>query len=232
MKVEVSFDDLSAYDAKYQPHCFTTYMRNSKFDQTSTMHWYCFELLICESDPPLNEGRALSMTIPLNQFKSILKDNDYNLFDSYLSARLKQHLVKYYSSENCFGEVQGKKHKNPFVYSSSISIPEVLNVAANYKRKLEDRELADEPNDCKSKVLKRAANILTSDIENVEGVTIHPLDPPSISCVVVSEKVPSLLKHFLKIIFVGGFKQRKKVLSIAQDIISLHSNSKKEYLKT
>ena len=87
MKVEVSFDDLPAYDAKYQPHCFTTYMRNSKFDQTSTMHRYCFQLLICESDPPLNEGRALSMTIPLNQFKSILKDNDYNLFDSYLLVR-------------------------------------------------------------------------------------------------------------------------------------------------
>ena len=26
----------------------------------------------------------------LNQFKSILKDNDYELFDSYSSARLKQ----------------------------------------------------------------------------------------------------------------------------------------------
>ena len=50
-----------------------------------------------------------SMTNLLNQFKSILKDNDYKLFDSYSSAKLKQHLVKYYSLEICFGEEQGKK---------------------------------------------------------------------------------------------------------------------------
>ena len=85
------------------------------------------------------------MTNLLNQFKSILKDNDYELFDSYSLARLKQCLVKYHSLEICFGEDQGKKHTNQFVYSSSISINEVLNVATNYKREPKDRELIDEP---------------------------------------------------------------------------------------
>ena len=99
--------------------------------------------------------------------------------------------MKYYSQEICFGEVQGKKDTNQFVYSSSISIPEVLNIAANYKRKLKDRELIDEPNDCTNKILKRAANNLISDNENVEGVTIHLLEPRSISRVAVSEEVPS-----------------------------------------
>ena len=85
------------------------------------------------------------MTKLLNQLKSILKDNNYKLFDSYSSARLKQRLVKYYSLEICFGEEQGKKHTNQFVYSSSISIHEVLNIATNYKRELKDHELIDEP---------------------------------------------------------------------------------------
>ena len=97
--------------------------------------------------------------------------------------------MKYYSSENCFGEVQWKKHTNQFLYSSSISVPEVLNTAANYKRELKDHELIDEPIDCKNKILKQAENILISDIENAEGVTVHPLDPCSISCVAVLEKV-------------------------------------------
>ena len=135
--------------------------------------------------------------------------------------------MKYYSSEICFGEVQGKKHTNQFVYSSSISIPEVLNIATNYKRELKDCELIDEPSDCKNKVLKRAANILISDIENVAGVTIPPWDPRSISRVVVSEKVPSLLKHFLKGICGEASNKEKKILSIAQGTISLHSNGKK-----
>ena len=44
----------------------------------------------------------------LNQFKSILKDNEYELFDSHSLARLKQCLVKYYNSEICFDEEQEK----------------------------------------------------------------------------------------------------------------------------
>ena len=55
-----------------------------------------------------NKRRVLSMTNFLNQFKSILKDNDYELFDSCLSVSLKQRLLKYYSPEICFGEAQGK----------------------------------------------------------------------------------------------------------------------------
>ena len=79
-----------------------------------------------------------------------------------------------------------------FIYQF-VPIPEVLNIAANYKRELKDRELInDEPNDCKNKILKRAVNILLiSDIEIVEGVTILSLDPRSISRAIVSERVPS-----------------------------------------
>ena len=56
MKVGVSFDDLPAYDAKYHLLCFNTYKRDSKSDQTSAMHQHCFELLIRQTDPHLNEG--------------------------------------------------------------------------------------------------------------------------------------------------------------------------------
>ena len=38
-----------------------------------------------------------------------------------------------------------KKHTNQFVYSSSILISEVLDIATNCKRELTDRELIDEP---------------------------------------------------------------------------------------
>ena len=116
-----------------------------KSDQTRTIHQYCFKLLIRQTDPLLSEAWLLSMTNLLNQIKFILKDNDYEWFDSSSSARLKQRLVKYYNLEICFGDDQGKKHTNQFVYSSSISIPEVLNIATDYKRGLKDRKLINEP---------------------------------------------------------------------------------------
>ena len=119
-------------------------MRDNKSDQTSTMHQY-LKLLIRQIDPLLNEVWLLSITNLLNILQPILKDNNYKLFDSYSSARLKQCLVKYYSLEICFGEEQGKNHTNQFVYCSSISIHEVLNIATNYKRELKDHELTNEP---------------------------------------------------------------------------------------
>ena len=56
---------------------FNTYIRDSKSDQTSTMHQHCFELLIRRIDPILNEAQALLMTNLLSQCKFILKDTDY-----------------------------------------------------------------------------------------------------------------------------------------------------------
>ena len=97
------------------------------------------------------------------------------------------------------------KEKN--IQVSSFTVRPQLNIATDYKRELKDCELIDEPNDCKNKILKRAANILISDIENVEGVTIHPLDPHSTSRVGKSSQfTETLFKRSLW----GSFKQRKK----------------------
>ena len=56
MKLDVGFDDLPAYDAKYHLKRFNIYMRDSKSDQTSTMHQYCFKLLIHQINSPLDEA--------------------------------------------------------------------------------------------------------------------------------------------------------------------------------
>ena len=97
------------------------------------------------------------------------------------------------------------KEKN--IQISSFTVRPQLDIATDYKRELKDCELIDEPNDCKNKILKRAANILISDTENVEGVTIHPLDPRSTSCVGKSSQfTETLFKRNLW----GNYKQRKK----------------------
>ena len=85
MKAGVSFDDLIGYDVKYHLQCFNACMRDSKSGQTSAMQQQCFEGLLVTL---LNEGRALSMANFLNQFKSITKDNYYELFESYLSVSI------------------------------------------------------------------------------------------------------------------------------------------------
>ena len=75
------------------------------------MHQECFELLIRQIDPLLNEGGTLSITNLFNEFKSILKDNDYKLIESYSLARLKQRLVKIIAKK-FFWRSTKKKHFN------------------------------------------------------------------------------------------------------------------------
>ena len=88
MKAGVSFDDLIGYDAKYHLQYFNACTRDSKSGQTSAMQQYCFELLIRQIVTLLNEGRVISMANFLNQFKSITKDNYYELFECYLSVSI------------------------------------------------------------------------------------------------------------------------------------------------
>ena len=148
MKPGVSFDDVPACDISVCSiilNVLTLYERQQIWPKQCK----CINIalnLIRQSDPLLNEAwLLLSMTNLLYQLKSILKNNNYKLFDSYLLARLKQCLVKYYSFEICFGEEQRKIHTNQFVYSSFISIHEALNIVTNYKRELKNHELIDEP---------------------------------------------------------------------------------------
>ena len=54
----------------------------------------------------------------LNQFKSILENSDFELFNSYSSTRLKQRLVKCYSSE-----IVLTKYKERNVQISLFTVP-------------------------------------------------------------------------------------------------------------
>ena len=69
-------------------------------------------------------------------------DKNYELFDSYSSARLKQRIVKYYSSEICFGVVQVKN-----IQISLYTVPSFQFLKSSIWLQIKDRKLIDEPND-------------------------------------------------------------------------------------
>ena len=82
MKLGVNFDDLPVYNEKYHLKCFNTLWETANL----TKPVQCISIvlnLIRQIDPLLNEAWLLSMTNLLNQLKSILKYNNYELFDSY-----------------------------------------------------------------------------------------------------------------------------------------------------
>ena len=82
-----------------------------------------------------------------------------------------------------------------------------------------------------TKMLQRSVEILKTDLENVTGFTIHPLDVKDISIENVTKIVPSSLKTLLNLFCTGSRVLDNKVFSITQDIISLNSNGKKRMPK-
>ena len=224
-----NFDNLPAYDAKYHLGCFNSYMRETVSNKKEpSPHDICFEEFISYMDPLLEEGRALDMSSLVIKFKLLLKEKEYPLYDSYTAQKLKARITNHYGSNILFTD---NVNSIQSVYSSKISIADVINIAANYKQSSYDYDLVSNVVDSKKKILERAADILVAEIQKVEGISIHPLDPEDISNAVVSKLVPSPLKEFLRCLCGNSNEKEKKISSVAQDIISLQSGGKKRMPK-
>ena len=96
---------------------------------------------------------------------------------------------------------------------------------------LHDKKLFENNNTGSEVLLDRVAEMLITDISNVTGILTQPLNPMDITDEKVIEIVPESLKTFLDRLCRGCGKNKRKPLSISQDIITLYSNSKKQMLK-
>ena len=228
-KIGGNFEDLPALDAKYHLKCYVKYTKGTKPSNELSVHDVAFDILCDQINLQLEEGRAIELPTLLSKYQEILQDKEYEHFNLYATQKLKQRLIKRYGSSVKFTETVNAAQS---MYSSQISISDIINAAATYKQLVKDNELinVDESED---KLLNRAADILIRDIRNVEGISINPLDPADISIDVVKNIIPKKLNDFLSHICLAKRtkEKEKKVLSIAQDIVSLQSSGRKRMPK-
>ena len=226
-KIGGSFENLPAYDARYHLKCYLKYtaIQEEKDEPPRSIHDLAFDLLVKEIDVKLEEGRALELVDLLKKYKLHLECQQYENSDSYTVQKLKNKLTKHYGSLIKFTE---SSHTRQAIYSSQISISDVINIASAYKQSLKEKELTDVEY-CNQKILEKAANILLSDIREVEGISLNPLNPEDISNTVIEKILPKSLCSFLGKICPG--KPNKKIYAIAQDIVSLQSGGKKKMPK-
>ena len=76
-------------------------------------------------------------------------------------------------------------------------IGDVINIAAKHKQMLKDKDMIENPDVNEEKILQRAAVILLNEINEVETISIHPLNPDDVSAEKVATVVPEKLKKFL-----------------------------------
>ena len=224
------FSKLPAFDAKYHPNCYKSYMREHKEqEREKTVHDICFEYLIPEIDAYIQSYRAVMLKVLLERYKEYLQQQEYESFDSYTVQKLRTKIEKHYGNRICFTD---EPHKRQSVYNSQISIADAINTAFTYKTLLNDHSLVtDTDRITKKQIILRAAELLRNEIKDVEGFIVHPLNPDDISMSTAEKIVPKSLKEFLQSLCKVRKVADKKTMSIAQDIISLYSGGKKKLPK-
>ena len=195
-RIGIDFNNLPAYDASYHSYCKQNYLTKGTTDPHVTVHDKCFAELVKYIEPLLKEDRALLLPNLLDRYKSLLKEDEYENFDSYTIQSLKQKIINHYQDDVCIE--YSSTARSQYVYHSSVSVADVINIAAEFKKKQSDLKMINETAErSKDKTLKLAASLLSDDIKKVDGIQIHPLDPDSISSHVIAKIVPSSLKVFL-----------------------------------
>ena len=225
------FSELQALEARYHKNCYNLYLKQDTTSSSNkeSIHDICFKLLIEETiEPALTEGRALKICNVLAKYKDFLREKNYDTYESYTTQKLKHKLLTHYGSKIC---ITSEINQGQFLYSSSINISEVFELAADYKQMLRDKELIESSDTRTDMLLERTAELLKVDISNTKGISTQPLDPMDITDERVIEIVPESLKTFLDKLCRACGKNNKKLLSISQDIITLFSNGRKRMPK-
>lgn len=226
-KIGGNFKDLPALDARYHHKCYLDYTYKETRQCRPSLHDDAFSLLCDWIDLKLGEGRAIEIVNLLSRYQKILEEKEYDNYDAYTTQKLKQRLIKHYGSSVKFTE---SKTSPQAMYSSNISISDVINVAATYKQLIKDNELM-EVDESEEKLVSRVADMIIDEIRGIDGISVKPLDPKDITNEKVNNIVPCKLKTFLSRVCLERPDKEKKVLSIAQDIISLNTNGRKKMPK-
>ena len=238
MKIGGDFSKLPALEARYHKDCHPLYMKNKRSSSgRKSPYDEAFDCLVDYLMPLLNNGRATEMNNLRDKYKEFLSeiesedDIDPN---SYRTEHLKARMQKHFGQTIAFAD-QKRKTSSQIVYSSSIDMKDVINVASDYKEALNDLKVIGEVEDIQNdaeldsydRVLFYAGSVVKAEIKNVTGINTARLSPDDTSLAKAKEIIPKCFISLLSWICGNSDYKEQKVLAIAQDIITVASGGKK-----
>lgn len=172
--------DLIASEGKYHKSCHASYVSKANIksrclDEKSVNGYdEAFAEFLSIIQPEIVRGKAYDMNCLLQLYKDMLIKRDINA-DSYTRQKLKLRLQSIFKDDLVFHQTHAST-KPEIVYSSSISLLDVINTAAITSQNKTDQNesVRDEPNEA-MKAIYEAAAIIRSDISKCKGIKIDPL---------------------------------------------------------
>ena len=199
-----------------------------------------FNQLVKTITPEINNGKAYDMNSLLAMFKKEL-EKLCNAGESYTKQKLKARLVANYKKDLVFHQPP-QQSKPEIVYSSSISLVDVINAAIN-----------GPPPDTSSCMSAEKMNASTSEFFNIyavatqvrqeimklKGIDINPLDISDLNLDTAKEFLPQNLDWLLRWTITGEqYSDRSsssiarvsadehKVIIVAQDLVHCASHAR------
>jgi hypothetical protein len=140
-------NDLIAAEAKYHKTCFSSYVSKSNLkhreyiEKGETVYDAAFLDLAVEVGEGINQQKAYDMSSLLSRYRERLDDKGINA-ESYSKQRLKLRLQKHFGDNIVFHQHPDKS--KPEIYSSTISVQDVLNAAAQNTDVRSGKKISDD----------------------------------------------------------------------------------------
>ncbi|CAH3159359.1 unnamed protein product [Porites lobata] len=257
MLLKISGVDLIAEEAKYRKHCRSQYVNKSnlmfvdfRVDGEEDVYTQAFQNLREDIKPELESGVALDMKTLLDSYQGILQHLGCNTAKSYKSERLKRRLQQSFQEEIVFQKLPDPS-KPELVYSSSVSLQDVINSApkkschlAKMSASSEDKSSNSQGQNDVNSTLYHAAQILRSSIRSEsKSIGIQPVDVEDIRACKVKSLMPKDLYNFLCLMISNPDKvdvfaptasnaaDEQHILAISQDLIyaTTHASLKSSF---
>ena len=232
-------NDLIAAEARYHKDCLSSYvsrtnLKHQGFDDGTSVHEAAFkELAQSIGHSILEKGRAYDMSSLLLKYQDILEERGVD-GASYTKYCLKERLKRYFGCDMEFFQ-QANKCKSEIVYSSALSIHDLINEAAVTKMQTTasnsgNYESAD------YQQIRNVAGRIREEIRKSNGIKLRPLDVKEISLETARRIVQPILYMLIGQIICSSeikgteistackrIEDERKVLTISQDIMTRRS---------
>ncbi|KAK3729921.1 hypothetical protein QZH41_018079 [Actinostola sp. cb2023] len=231
-------NDLVAAEAKYHKSCFASYTSKSnlkhktfKETQDESLYSLAFKELASSIESGIDEGKAYDMSSLLSMYQNSLQSKGVN-GDSYTRQRLKLRLQNHFAERIVFHQPFDKRNPE-LVYSSKISLQDVINAAVDLHPSKQQGSSSNESSSDKTNYIFEAAKMIKNDIKQCNGICTRPLDVNDLNQETVRRIVRNRLYWLLRWIIGCDVEDastnaadERRILSIAQDIIHCSSNAR------
>lgn len=234
-------NDLIAAEARYHKICHASYISKANLMSAAfheggqeTTYDAVFRELADQITMELQHGKAFETSALLIRYKAMLQEQG-GIGESYTCQRLKLRLKKYFGDDIVFHQPHDRT-KSELLYSSSISIKDILNSAYQSNSGISEHPptVAGEHEGDPVRLLYQTAKLIKSEINDCQGISLRPPNISDFSLTKSKSLIPDKLYWLLRWIITNSDKEgegdlsspecssssdERRVVMLAQDII-------------